>query len=184
MAVYLTNEEAGFLDRSPEQLEILVNMKINEYPSACIPIGINFYFGQVIYRGNIHLFKENKYLFEQQHTKIEKDGQDKYQMLLSKEVTVGGKIWKRKVIHQRTLPNTLGKKLVDDAIKKWTKQHKKCLLNIGFFNKKDEPDGHVYMVSWNNEKVMFSDGEGNFAQIHKLDTEYAKLNSVVMYIYQ
>ena len=48
----------------------------------------------------------------------------------------------------------------------------------------EKPDGHDYMVSWNNEKVMFSDGDGNFAQIHKLDKEYAKLNSIVMYIYQ
>ena len=30
MAVYLTNEEAGFLDRSPEQLEILVYWNKNK----------------------------------------------------------------------------------------------------------------------------------------------------------
>ena len=49
MAVFRSNEEAGFRDRSPEQLEILTSMNHKEYGSACNLIGINFYFGQMIY---------------------------------------------------------------------------------------------------------------------------------------
>ena len=38
-------------------------------------------------------------------------------MLLNKKITFCGKTWSRKVIHQRTLSNTLQKQLVLDAIK-------------------------------------------------------------------
>ena len=64
MAVYISNEQAGFRDKSPEQIAILVAENHKEYGSACIPIGINFDFGQIIYRGKIHLFKKNKNLFD------------------------------------------------------------------------------------------------------------------------
>ena len=66
-----------------------------------------------------------------------------------------------------------------------TSEYTKCFLNIGFKNRERQPDAHVYLTSLNVDgTITFSDGEGNFSVIHKLDHEFNNLDSVVMYIYE